>query len=91
MLASSKSPVGMNDDDAKCYVDRYGDISGDPREHFTMTGRDQGRLSTCANNLTDIQTQRLIDRTPYLQHTYGKTGKYAIAKSRDAYIDSLHK
>ena len=55
MLVSTKSPVGMNADDEKCYTNRYSDVQGqDPREHFTMIGRDQGRLSTCANNLTDI-------------------------------------
>jgi hypothetical protein len=81
----------MNDADAQCYIDRYGDITGDPREHFTMTGRDQGRLSTCATNMTDIQTQRLIDRQPYLQHHYGKKGKYAVTMSRDNYTNYGYK
>ena len=49
----------------------------DAREHFTMIGRDQGRLSTCALNLTNDQAQRYIDRTPDLQHMYGRKGKYA--------------
>ena len=88
MLASTKSPVGMNDNDMKCYADRYSDVgTQDPREQYTMVGRDQGRLPTCAINATEIQTQRLIDRYPYLQHNYGRKGKYAIAMSRDNYTN----
>lgn len=88
MLVSTKSPIGMNDDDEKCYTKRYSDVGvQDPREHFTMVGRDQGRLSTCANNLTDIQTQRMIDRYPFLQHQYGRKGKYAVLMSRDNYTN----
>ena len=72
----------------KCYTDRYSDVGiQDPREHFTMIGRDQGRLSTCALHASDIEAQRLIDRYPYLQHTYGRKGKYAVAMSRDNYTN----
>lgn len=92
MLVSTKSPVGMNEADEKCYENRYSDVQGqDPREHFTMIGRDQGRLSTCANNLTDIQTQRMIDRYPFLQHQYGRKGKYAVMMSRDNYTNYGYK
>jgi hypothetical protein len=92
MLASTKSPSGMNEDDMKCYTDRYSDVgSQDPREQFTMVGRDQGRLATCAKNTTEIETQRLINRYPYLQQTYGRKGKYAIAMSRDNYTNFGYK
>ena len=92
MLVTTKSPLQMNEDDMKCYADRYSDVGGqDAREHYTMIGKEQGRLSTCATNLTDIETQRLIDRTPYLQHHYGKKGKYAIAMSRDNYTNYGYK
>ena len=56
-----------------------------------MIGRDQGRLPTCANNLTDIQTQRMIDRYPQLQHQYGRKGKYAVLMSRDNYTNYGYK
>ena len=87
-LTSTQSPSGMNKKDMKCYSDRYSDLNGqDERDHYTMIGRDEGRLPTCAMNLTDIESQRYIDRYPDIQHMYGRRGKYAVAMARDNYTD----
>lgn len=40
-LTSTKSPSGMNDDDVKCYENRYSDLNGtDARTHYTTIGSD---------------------------------------------------
>lgn len=51
-----KKQSKMSAKDGKCYKDRYSDI-GDmtPFKHFVTVGQEQGRLSTCARNLTDFE------------------------------------
>jgi hypothetical protein len=49
----------MTDDDVKCYADRYpADVNNtvDPKTHFDTIGKDQGRLSTCARQLTAYES-----------------------------------
>lgn len=78
----------MTEGDEKCYEVRYGDLHGKHgREHFQDVGSDQGRLRTCALNLTDYQTQRYIDNNPDLQHVYGRSGKGSRAQARDHFLD----
>jgi hypothetical protein len=77
---SSKAPDGMTEEDEKCYEARFSDLNKKKgREHFQDVGSDQGRLRTCAGNLTDYQTQRYLDNNPDLQHEYGRKGKSAKA------------
>ena len=46
----------MSEADAKCYKDRYSDLHGvSPKDHYIETGKEEGRLSTCAPSLTDYQ------------------------------------
>jgi len=46
----------MSDADVKCYEARYGDLAGTgAREHFLEYGSEEGRLKTCAANLTSYQ------------------------------------
>jgi len=53
--------------DEKCYEARYGDLNGVAgRRHYQDVGSAQGRLQTCAANLTDYQTQRYLDGYPDL-------------------------
>lgn len=50
---SSKSDAGMSDADVQCYEKRYSDLEGKSgREHFLEIGSEEGRLATCAMNLT---------------------------------------
>jgi hypothetical protein len=38
-LTSTKSPSGMNDDDVKCYENRYSDLNGtEGRAHYATIG-----------------------------------------------------
>ena len=45
----------MTEADVACYIARYSDVSGDARDHFTNIGHLEGRLSTCAPDLTEIE------------------------------------
>ena len=67
-----KKQSKMTAKDGKCYKERYSDI-GDmtPFKHFVTVGRDQGRLSTCARNLTDFELQYYMRSFPDLQHSFG--------------------
>lgn len=65
----------MTDSDVQCYKDRYSDISYtdqyDIKKHYDKIGKEQGRLNTCANNITDYQAKFLLEKTPALQRLYG--------------------
>lgn len=53
---SSNSPDGMTDADVKCYEKRFSDLGKlKGREHYQEIGEEQGRLNTCAKNLTNYQ------------------------------------
>jgi hypothetical protein len=44
----------MNDADAACYTSRYSDLKDKPaRDHFRLIGDKEGRLETCARELSD--------------------------------------
>lgn len=79
----------MTELDEKCYEARYGDVKGVAgRRHFQDVGSAQGRLSTCATNLTTYQTQRYLDEYPDLQHALGRHGRGANALARDHWLDN---
>lgn len=53
---STNSEAGMNDADVACYQARYSDLGQtDPREHFMTVGIKQGRVGTCAPELTEME------------------------------------
>ena len=86
---SSKSDAGMSDADVKCYENRFTDLSGKAgREHFLEIGTDEGRLPTCAVNLTSTMTQRYLNTNPDLQHSIGRGGPAANALARIEYTDT---
>jgi hypothetical protein len=78
----------MTEADEKCYEARYGDLKGVPgRRHFQDVGSAEGRLSTCATNLTAYQTQKYLDVYPDLQHAFGRKGRGPNSLARDHYLD----
>mmetsp|Transcript_37177 Transcript_37177/g.57063 ORF Transcript_37177/g.57063 Transcript_37177/m.57063 type:complete len:268 (+) Transcript_37177:46-849(+) len=89
---STESPLGMNDEDAKCYAERYKDLNGtDPHDHYLTLGIDQGRLPTCAKNLSDIEAQAYLDRYPDLQEHLGRSGPGALFKAREHFVNHGYK
>jgi len=84
---SSKAPGGMSDADVACYSGRYGDVTGDARQHYMNVGQAEGRNPNCAANITDYQAQKYIDRNPDLQYAFGRSGKFAKISSRQNYTD----
>jgi hypothetical protein len=91
---SSESPDGVSDADTQCAVSRYSEyfagkdtspaavrngLKGDIDEYY-------GVLTTCANNLTEYQTQHMIWDYPDLQQKYGK-GQEAIEPVKTYYTD----
>jgi len=63
---ADKSAV-MTDADAACYNSRYSDLKGsNAKEHFKLTGANQGRLSTCARNLSEYEALHYLHTFPEL-------------------------
>jgi hypothetical protein len=57
----------MSDADAACYQGRYSDLKGvNAKEHFRLTGEQQGRLETCARDLTDYEALTYLHTFPEL-------------------------
>lgn len=79
----------MSDADVKCYEKRYNDLNGKgAREHYMMTGKEQGRLATCAEDLTDYQSQRYIKMNPVMQYALGISyNNTSIVDARQNYTD----
>jgi hypothetical protein len=75
----------MTDADSQCYKDRYADVTGesqtDIKNQYTSVGKSQGRLNTCASNITDYQAEFVWSRAPALQKLYG----YDLEKVRANY------
>ena len=57
----------MTDNDAACYSSRYSDLKGkNAKEHFKITGDKQGRLDTCARELSDYEALSYLNMFPEL-------------------------
>jgi len=57
----------MTDNDAACYSSRYSDLKGkNAKEHFKITGDKQGRLETCARELSDYEALSYLNMFPEL-------------------------
>jgi len=67
----SKAPA-MTDADAACYASRYSDLKDKPaKEHFRLKGENEGRLSTCARDLSDYEALTYLHTFPELQQKFG--------------------
>ena len=63
--ADLKERAGMTDEEAACYAKRYSDLGKmNAREHYVKVGIDQGRIKTCARELTEYETMTYIRRNP---------------------------
>jgi hypothetical protein len=60
-----KSAV-MSDADQQCYASRYEDVKTNAKEHFKLTGDAQGRLGTCARDLSDYEALTYLHSFPEL-------------------------
>jgi len=89
---STKALSGMTEADMACYKARYADVGDmDARQHQEQVGHAQGRLATCAPDLTPIEEQTYLDRYPDLQHAFGRWGTLAKHKAHDHMLDHGHK
>lgn len=70
----------LTDEEAKCYLDRYGDLAklrgesnalGKAKEHWLEEGSKEGRHRYCAPRISDQQAQCYLDRYPELQKAFG--------------------
>jgi hypothetical protein len=62
----SATPL-LNDNDARSYAARYGDLKGTaPLTHYATVGVAQGRLGQCAKSLTDYEAQTYLETFPEL-------------------------
>jgi hypothetical protein len=82
----------MTDADVACYVARYKDVLLDGsgvkggKDHFKKTGNQQGRLPTCARDLTDYEAGTYLHTFPELQVKFGD-GPSAIKQARKHYVE----
>jgi len=57
----------MTESDQACYSSRYSDLKGkNAKEHFRVTGDLQGRLDTCARDLSDYEAKTYLLTFPEL-------------------------
>jgi hypothetical protein len=77
--------AAMSDADAACYASRYTDLGKmTAREHFRLKGNQEGRLSTCARELTDYEAMTYLQAFPELQQKFGD-GISAMKQARNHY------
>jgi hypothetical protein len=71
--SGKKNKAGaMTDADAACYASRYSDLKDKPaREHFRLKGDAEGRLSTCARELSEYEALTYLHTFPELQQKFG--------------------
>jgi hypothetical protein len=63
---SSAKPL-LSDNDARCYAARFSDLKGNSGlTHYATVGVPQGRLGTCAKQLTDYEAQVYLETFPEL-------------------------
>jgi len=64
--------LNMSDSDAACYSSRYSDLAGkNAKDHFRLHGDQEGRLETCARDLTDYESLTYLHTFPELQQKFG--------------------
>jgi hypothetical protein len=63
---TSAKPL-LSDNDARCYAARFSDLKGNSGlTHYATVGVPQGRLGTCAKQLTDYECQVYLENFPEL-------------------------
>ena len=63
---ASAKPL-LSDNDARCYAARFSDLKGNSGlTHYATVGVPQGRLGTCAKQLTDYEAQVYLETFPEL-------------------------
>jgi len=81
----------MTDADIACYSSRYSDIKDKkPKDHYRTTGDIQGRLGTCARDLTDYEALMYLHTFPELQQKFGD-GASALKQARKHYMEIGYK
>lgn len=76
----------LDDEDARCYASRYHDLKGQTANaHYAAVGLAQGRLGTCARELTDYEAQDYLNAWPELQQKFGRGGKTSLEAARTHY------
>jgi hypothetical protein len=59
--------AGMTDSDVACYSGRYSDLGVTPaKDHFKKIGDAQGRLETCARELSEYESLTYLHTFPEL-------------------------
>ena len=86
--------ANMTQEEQDCYSQRYSDVgSCDPREHYVIIGKDQGRLKTCAKELTNIEANTYVIRHADIEHKYGinYNSNSTLASAKKNYTDFGYK
>lgn len=83
----SATPL-LNDNDQRCYAARFSDLKGAaPLTHYATVGVAQGRLGTCAKELTDYEAQTYLETFPELSQKYGRDSKASWDQARKHYSE----
>ena len=82
---SSAKPL-LSDNDARCYAARFSDLKGNSGlTHYATVGVPQGRLGTCAKELTNYEAQTYLELFPELAQKFGRDTKGAYDSARKHY------
>jgi hypothetical protein len=66
----------LTDNDQRCYAARFSDLKGAASlTHYATVGVAQGRLGTCAKQLTDYEAQTYLETFPELSQKFGRDTK----------------
>jgi hypothetical protein len=81
----SATPL-LSDNDQRCYAARFSDLKGAaPLTHYATVGVAQGRLGTCAKELTDYEAQTYLETFPALARKFGRDTKASWDQARKHY------
>jgi hypothetical protein len=81
----SSKPL-LSDNDARCYAARFSDLKGNSGlTHYATVGVPQGRLGTCAKELTNYEAQTYLELFPELAQKFGRDTKGAWDSARKHY------
>lgn len=76
----------LSDNDARCYAARFSDLKGNSGlTHYATVGVPQGRLGTCAKELTNYECQTYLELFPELAQKFGRDTKGAWDSARKHY------
>jgi hypothetical protein len=82
---TSSKPL-LSDNDSRCYAARFSDLKGNSGlTHYATVGVPQGRLGTCAKELTNYESQTYLELFPELAQKFGRDTKGAWDSARKHY------